>query len=87
MMAVVRSDWADTTLLCVTHDIADTTEFDRVLVLDRGRIVEDGAPAQFFGLASLYRQLLEIEGEAGRDLWGPGWRHLHLEQGRLHDNA
>lgn len=87
MMAVVRSHWAKTTLLCVTHDIADTTEFDRVLVLDRGRIVEDGAPAQLLGRASLYRQLLEIEEEAGRDLWGSGWRHLHLKQGRLHDYA
>jgi ABC-type bacteriocin/lantibiotic exporter with double-glycine peptidase domain len=87
MMATIRSHWAKTTLLCVTHDIADTTGFDRVVVLDAGRIAEDDQPARLLARPSVYGSLLAVEEEAEQELWGLGWRHLHLDHGRLHDHA
>lgn len=87
MMATIRGHWAGTTLLCVTHDIADTAGFDRVVVLEGGHIVEDDEPRQLLGRPSLYGRLLAMEKQAERDLWGTGWRRLHLERGRLHDHA
>src|SRR5439155_4044962 len=45
-LAAARACWRDATLLCVTHDLAETQTFARVLVIDGGRIVEDGAPVQ-----------------------------------------
>ena len=46
LMARARARWRDATLLCVTHDIAETADFPRVLVVDGGRVVEDGAAGQ-----------------------------------------
>ena len=78
-----RAVWHDATLLCITHDIGETRTFDRVLVVENGRIVEDGNP---FDLArnagSAYARLLDAE-EAVSSLWSAaGWRRL-----RLHDGA
>jgi ATP-binding cassette subfamily B protein len=80
-----RAVWRGATLLCVTHDVGETEEFDRVLVVESGRVVEDGCPADLRSKAqSRYRALLEAEGEVRTGLWGSAaWRRLRLEDGRL----
>jgi ABC-type multidrug transport system fused ATPase/permease subunit len=85
LLAEARSLWRDATLLCITHDVASTRGFDRVIVLDRGRVVEDGPPAQLAAQEdSRYRAMLDGE-QAVRDaLWSDGaWRHLRLVDGRI----
>ena len=34
-----RDRWPNSTVLYITHDIAEASAFDRVLVVDRGRII------------------------------------------------
>jgi ATP-binding cassette subfamily B protein len=59
-----RTWWPGATLLFVTHDVADTLEFDRVLVIDAGRITEDGPPETLAAQPdSRYRALLDAERE------------------------
>ena len=82
-----RELWSAATLLCVTHDVGDTLGFPRVLVVDEGRVVEDGPP---HGLAaqegSRYRALLDAEHMVQRGLWqDPSWRRLTLRGGRLEE--
>jgi ATP-binding cassette subfamily B protein len=85
LLGHARAVWQDATLVCVTHDIADTRRFERVLVVDGGRIVEDGAPdALLQHPGSRYRALLEQEVEIRERLWtGDGWRRVGLRDGRL----
>ena len=45
LLAACRSRWSTATLVCVTHDLTAARTFDRVLVVEDGRLVEDGAPA------------------------------------------
>jgi ABC-type transport system involved in cytochrome bd biosynthesis fused ATPase/permease subunit/predicted double-glycine peptidase len=44
LAATVTTHWPAATLLFVTHDVADSLTYPRVLVVDNGTIVEDGAP-------------------------------------------
>ena len=37
-LARARERWRDATLVCATHDLDETLGFDRVVVLDRGRV-------------------------------------------------
>ena len=85
LLARARRHWDGTTLLCVTHDVGETLGFPRALVVDNGRIVEDGAPAELARQAnSRYRALLEAEESVREGSWSGGhWRHLRLEDGRL----
>jgi ATP-binding cassette subfamily B protein len=85
LLARARRLWREATLLCITHDVGETRDFERVLVIDRGRIVEDGPP---LGLAerpnSRYRDLLEAENMVREKLWASEeWRHLELDAGTL----
>ncbi|MEI7610513.1 MAG: ABC transporter ATP-binding protein, partial [Rhodospirillaceae bacterium] len=84
LAANARERWRTATLLHVTHDIADTLDFDRVLVVENGRIVEDGAPAALAAGPSRYRALLDAQRHARALLFEhPSWRRLQLKEGRL----
>ncbi len=80
-----RRLWHDVTLLCITHDVQETQSFERVLVIENGRIVEDDRPADLARRPdSRYRSLLAAEKAVHQDLWSNHvWRRLHLENGRL----
>jgi ABC-type bacteriocin/lantibiotic exporter with double-glycine peptidase domain len=78
-----REWWSGATLLCVTHDLEETLGFPRVVVMDQGKIVEDGNPLELAGRPSRYRELLHSEKNARAALEGSAWRRLRLEKGRL----
>jgi ATP-binding cassette subfamily B protein len=80
-----RSMWKRATLLCVTHDVSDSTEFERVIVMGEGRIVEDDSPAELIHRSeSRYRKLLEADRAVRGQVWANrSWRTLHLENGQL----
>jgi ABC-type bacteriocin/lantibiotic exporter with double-glycine peptidase domain len=87
LMAMVRAWWPEATLLWVSHDIAETASFDRVLVVDDGRIVEDGAPAVLAGANdSRYAALLRGERELHGSEWSTAWwRRIWLADGVLRE--
>jgi ABC-type transport system involved in cytochrome bd biosynthesis fused ATPase/permease subunit len=76
------------TLLCVTHDVAETKLFDRVLVIDDGRILEDDRPERLAATPSRYRRLLDAEREVLGQLWdSEDWRRVMIRDGRAHEAA
>jgi ABC-type multidrug transport system ATPase subunit len=85
LLARARQLWRQATLLCITHDVGETRAFDRVLVMEGGRIIEDGTPADLAGQPqSRYRALLDAEVAVRQGLWSHGrWRRLWLNAGRL----
>ena len=85
LLARARRLWRNSTLLCITHDIAETLEFERVLVIDRGRIVEDAPASELASRTdSLYRSLLDAEEEVRAGMWASGeWRRFVIDGGRL----
>jgi ATP-binding cassette subfamily B protein len=85
LLSNARQHWQDTTLICVTHDVGETTGFQRVLVIQAGRIIEDDAPSVLLAQPdSRYRALLEAEKAVRKGLWaGVNWRRLWLADKRL----
>jgi ABC-type multidrug transport system fused ATPase/permease subunit len=85
LLAESRRLWANITLLCVTHDVEHTQAFDRVLVVENGRIVENGPPQELLANpASRYAELLRADQDNHSLLWGgANWRHWWLADGRL----
>ncbi len=85
LLARARRRWSHTTLLCVTHDIAETEAFARVLVVADGRVVEDGAPAALRAQSgSRYAALLGAEQRVRAESWSAAaWRRFRLEEGRV----
>jgi len=85
LLARSREIWRDATLLAISHDIAEAMAFDRVLVMEDGRIVEDGDPRELArNPASRFHAMLEAESAIREEFWNaPEWRHLRLENGHL----
>jgi ABC-type bacteriocin/lantibiotic exporter with double-glycine peptidase domain len=83
-----REIWRTQTMICVTHDIEETLAFERVLVLDGGRIVEDGEPRALANdPASAYAALLAAERAVQTTIWGDGsWRRWRLDDGEITEN-
>jgi ABC-type bacteriocin/lantibiotic exporter with double-glycine peptidase domain len=81
----VRRLWRDVTLLCITHDVSETRAFDRVLVIEGGKIVEDGHPAALAeSPVSRYRAMLDAERAVQLSGWSRGaWRRLRLDNGNI----
>lgn len=82
-----RRHWSRATLLCVTHDVRETLTFERVLVIDEGRVVEDGDPSALAAdPESRYRALLDAEDSLREGLWASAeWRRVRLERGTLRE--
>jgi ATP-binding cassette subfamily B protein len=80
-----RELWREATILCVTHDVGETQDFDRVLVIEDGRIREDGTPGKLAArVGGRYRALLEAEEDVRNRLWqGSMWRRVFLRAGRI----
>jgi ABC-type bacteriocin/lantibiotic exporter with double-glycine peptidase domain len=85
LLEKARRRWSSATFLCVTHDIAETATFPRVLVVADGRIVEDGAPSALLARpGSHYAALAEAERRVRASAWsGDRWRRLRIENGRV----
>lgn len=79
-----RQRFKQATMFCVTHDVIDTMDFDRVLVVERGRIIEQGFPRSLYqSPSSRYRRLIEREKEVQKVWCDSKWRRLKISNGVL----
>jgi ABC-type transport system involved in cytochrome bd biosynthesis fused ATPase/permease subunit len=71
----------------VTHEVTETTDFDHVLVLEAGRIIEQGSPqALLTQTGSRYRQLIQTERELLATFEDTSlWRRFEMVNGTLRE--
>ncbi len=86
LLQSAEAHWSDATLVCVTHDLQAATAFPRVLVVDGGRIVEDGPPDDLRAQGGLFAQLLaEHHSTRTALLDGTRWRRWVVADGTVHE--
>jgi ATP-binding cassette subfamily B protein len=82
LLARVRRRFRACTLICATHDIRETAGFDRVLVVENGRITETGSPERLREESSgAYRRLVDEDERVGTTWRSRQWRRLHVSDG------
>lgn len=89
LLTKARSYWKDATLIFISHDISDSQDFDRVWVIDEGRLIEDENPQTLLNNPkSHYTQLLNTEKSVREMIWSStDWIRLKLEKGQLSKSA
>lgn len=65
MTRLIREEFQESTVIAVAHRLKTIVEFDRIVVMDAGRVVESGTP----------QELLEREGGWFRGMWERGGQH------------
>ena len=84
LLLSARHKWSSATVLCVTHDMTEAMTFDRVMVLDRGRLVEYAAPERLASDgASHFRRLLAADAEVRCRFAGEEWSSRWLDKGQI----
>lgn len=84
----MRSRVGQATVLEITHDVADTQTFHRILVIEDGKLVEQGRPADLLARPSRYRALVEADLAVQREVWGGcDWRRVVVERGKVRTPA
>ena len=89
LLARARRFWKNATLICITHDVGETLSFPRVLVIDAGRLVEDGSPSDLAAQTdSRYREMLDADRALRESLWSDeSWRRVRLEDGVIEEQG
>jgi ABC-type transport system involved in cytochrome bd biosynthesis fused ATPase/permease subunit len=85
LLRKARERWQEATLLCVTHDVSETLQFNRVILIEEGSLVEQGTPDELAKHeGSRYRALLDAEQAVHNMLWERAdWRRMFIERGQL----
>ncbi len=70
--AALKSHFAGSTVILISHRITTLSQADTVLVLDKGRIAEMGAPDELKSAGGIYQRIYEIQtGAADPQKGGP----------------
>jgi len=85
LLKKARHHWKHATLLFISHDIAEALSFDRVIVVENAKIIEDGNPKQLIEQSTArYRSLYEAEENLHKNLWKKAhWKRWLLKKGEL----
>jgi ATP-binding cassette, subfamily C (CFTR/MRP), member 1 len=62
---VIREEFRDHTVISIAHRLDTIVDFDRVVVLEKGCLVEEGNP----------RELLRVSSSRFKALWDASRRH------------
>jgi ATP-binding cassette subfamily B protein len=87
LLAQARAHWKHATILLVSHDVSDTVLSDRVIVMDDGRLVEDGVPTDLMASPdSHFARLARADAEMLETAWSKArWQRRRIEGGAMVD--
>nr|QIW91876.1 TRT [Phialomyces arenicola] len=63
MLEIIRERFHDHTVICIAHKLNTIMDYDEVIVLDEGRIVERGKPNNLASEPSIFASLLRAAGD------------------------
>jgi ABC-type multidrug transport system fused ATPase/permease subunit len=61
----IREEFKDSTLLVIAHRLSTVRDFDRILVLGDGKVMEEGSPEELVGRKGVFWEMLGKEKGAG----------------------
>ena len=73
VLAPLRRLMDGRTTIMITHNLASTRDADLVVVLDDGRIAEQGSPAELLAADGLFTRLYQGQGSAGAPVPARRW--------------
>ena len=63
IQTTIRTEFADRTIVCIAHRLRTVIDYDKILVLDKGKVLEFGTPLELINLNGTFRSMCEETGE------------------------
>lgn len=63
----IRDGFQDSTLVVIAHRLSTIADFDKILVLDGGRVAEFGTPRELWDSNGVFRSMCESSGEKEKE--------------------
>ena len=85
LLEKAREYWKSKTLIFISHDVKETLNFDRVLVIEKGKIIEDDAPEILLkNKNSTYKSIINDDKKIKSSFFKKvKWKRLWIEHGRI----
>lgn len=61
MQRIIREEFRDCTIIAVAHRLKTVIDFDRIAVLDRGRLVELDTPTNLLSKNTKFKEMWTIQ--------------------------
>ena len=62
MQLIIRTEFRGKTIVAVAHRLETIMDFDRVMVMQAGELVECGTPSELLGTDSAFKMLCNLQG-------------------------
>lgn len=59
MQSLIRSEFTDSVVICVEHQLESLLDYDQVAVFEGGKLAEFGDPRELMQKDSMFRQMVE----------------------------
>ncbi len=60
MQRLIRDEFRDHTVISIAHRLETIADFDRVVVLDQGCVVENGPPEELLAVGGRFKELWDV---------------------------
>ena len=62
IQACIKTNFKDTTVITIAHRLLTIADYDKIIVMDQGRIAEIGTPFELIESKGLFREMVEHTG-------------------------
>lgn len=63
----LREQMGESTVILIAHRVTTLMQADRILVLDHGRLVEQGTPQELYAAGGIFREVYDLQSAGGRE--------------------
>lgn len=66
MQRIIREDFVGHTIIAIAHRVSTICDFDRVVVLDKGKVIECDSPTNLLSRETVFSELYNMDARQGR---------------------